>query len=57
MEKSRFYNINGKDIRCVEIRFNNGESIFVPWSKLKKFDINLTSVVYVIDDPIFNHTF
>jgi len=30
MEKSRFYNINGKDIRCVEIRFNNGESIFVP---------------------------
>ena len=57
MDKSKFYNISGKDIRCVEIRFNNGESIFIPCSKLKKLDINLTSVVDVIDDPIFNHAF
>lgn len=57
MDKSRFYNISGKDIRCVEIRFNNGESILIPCSKLKKLDINLTSVVDVIDDPIFKHAF
>lgn len=57
MEKSRFYNIDSKDIKSVEIRFNNGESILVPCSKLKKLDINLTSVVDVIDDPIFNHAF
>lgn len=57
MEKSRFYNIDSKDIKSVEIRFNNGESILVPCSKLKKLDINLTSVVDVIDSPIFNHAF
>ena len=57
MDKSRFYNISGKDIRCLEIRFNNGESILVPCSKLKKLDINLTSMVDVIDDPIFKHAF
>lgn len=39
MEKSRFYNIDSKDIKSVEIRFNNGESILVPCSKLKKLDI------------------
>ena len=58
MDKSRFYNIrSGKDIRSVEIRFNNSESILIPCSKLKKLDINLTSVVDVIDDPIFKHAF
>lgn len=57
MEKSRFYNIDSKDIKSVEIRFNNGESIFVPCSKLKKLDINLTSVVDVIDSPIFKKAF
>lgn len=58
MDKSRFYNIrSGKDIRSVEIRFNNGESILVSCSKLKKLDINLTSVVDVIDSPIFKHAF
>ena len=57
MDKSKFYNISGKDIRSVEIRFNNGESILIPCSKLKKLDINLTSVVDVIDSPIFNHAF
>ena len=57
MDKSRFYNISGRDIRCVEIRFNNGESILVPRSKLKKLDLNLTSLVDVIDDPIFKHAF
>lgn len=57
MDKSKFYNISGKDIRSVEIRFNNGESILIPCSKLKKLDINLTSVVDVIDSPIFKHAF
>lgn len=57
MEKSRFYNIDSKDIKSVEIRFNNGESILVPCSKLKKLDINLTSVVDVIDSPIFKKAF
>ena len=57
MEKSRFYNIDSKDIKSVEVKFNNGESFIIPRSKLKKLDINLTSVVDVIDDPIFNHAF
>ena len=57
MDKSRFYNISGKDIRCVEVKFNNGESFIIPRSKLKKLDINLTSVVDVIDSPIFKHGF
>lgn len=57
MEKSRFYNIDSKDIKSVEIKFNNGESILVPCSKLKKLDINLTSVVDVIDSPIFKKAF
>lgn len=57
MDKSKFYNISGKDIRSIEIRFNNGESILIPCSKLKKLDINLTSVVDVIDSPIFKHAF
>ena len=57
MDKSKFYNISGKDIRTLEIKFNNGESILIPCSKLKKLDINLTSVVDVIDSPIFKHGF
>ena len=57
MEKSRFYNIDSKDIKSVEIRFNNGECILVPCSKLKKLDINLTSVVDVIDSLIFKKAF
>lgn len=57
MDKSKFYNITGKDIRAINIKFNNGESILVPCTKLKKLDINLTSVVDVIDDPIFKYGF
>lgn len=57
MDKSKFYNINGKDIKSIDVKFNNGESFIIPCSKLKKLDINLTSVVDVIDDPIFNHAF
>lgn len=57
MDKSKFYNITGKDIRTIDIKFNNGESILVPCTKLKKLDINLTSVVDVIDDPIFKYGF
>ena len=57
MDKSRFFNISGKDIRRVEVKFNNGESFIIPRSKLKKLDINLTSVVDVIDSPIFKHGF
>jgi len=57
MDKSKFYNITGKDIRTINIKFNNGESILVPCTKLKKLDINLTSVVDVIDDPIFKYGF
>lgn len=57
MDKSKFYNINGKDIKSIDVKFNNGESFTIPCSKLKKLDINLTSVVDVIDDPIFNHAF
>ena len=57
MDKSKFYNINGNDIKSIDVKFNNGESFIIPCSKLKKLDINLTSVVDVIDDPIFNHAF
>ena len=57
MDKSKFYNIVGKDIKSIEVKFNNGESFIIPCSKLRKIDINLTSVVDVIDDPIFNHAF
>ena len=57
MEKSRFYNIDSKDIKSVEVKFNNGESFIIPRSKLKKLDINLTSVVDVIDNPIFKYGF
>lgn len=57
MDKSKFYNITGKDIRTIDIKFNNGESILIPCSQLKKLDINLTSVVDVIDDPIFKYGF
>lgn len=57
MDKSKFYNINGKDIKSIDVKFNNGESFIIPCTKLKKLDINLTSVVDVIDDPIFNHAF
>lgn len=57
MDKSKFYNIVGKDIKSIEVKFNNGESFIIPCSKLRKIDISLTSVVDVIDDPIFNHAF
>ena len=57
MDKSKFYNIVGKDIKSIEVKFNNGESFIIPCSKLMKIDISLTSVVDVIDDPIFNHAF
>ncbi len=57
MEKSRFYNIDSKDIKSVEVKFNNGESFIIPRSKLKKLDINLTNVVDVIDNPIFKYGF
>ena len=57
MDKSKFYNISGKDIKSIEVKFNNGESFIIPCSKLRKIDINLTSVVDVIDDPIFKHGF
>lgn len=57
MDKSKFYNINGKDIKSIDVKFNNGESFFIPCSKLKKLDINLTSVVDVMDDPIFKFGF
>ena len=57
MDKSKFYNIVGRDIKSIEVKFNNGESFIIPRSKLKKLDINLTNVVDVIDDPIFNHAF
>ena len=50
-------NIVGKDIKSIEVKFNNGESFIIPCSKLRKIDISLTSVVDVIDDPIFNHAF
>ena len=57
MDKSKFYNIAGKDIKSVEVKFNNGESFIIPCRKLKKLDINLTSVVDVKDNPIFKHAF
>lgn len=57
MDKSKFYNIVDKDIKSIEVKFNNGESFIIPCSKLRKIDISLTSVVDVIDDPIFNHAF
>lgn len=57
MSKSSFFNIDVKDIISVEVKFNNGESIFIHCSKLKKLDINLTSVVDAIDDPVFKHCF
>lgn len=57
MDKSKFYNISGKDIRALEIKFNNGESILISCKHLRKLDINLTSVVDVIDDPIFKYGF
>ena len=57
MDKSKFYNIVGRDIKSIEVKFNNGESFIIPCSKLRKIDISLTSVVDVIDDPIFNHAF
>ena len=57
MDKSKFYNISGKDIRALEIKFNNGESILIPCKQLRKLDINLTRVVDVIDDPIFKYGF
>lgn len=57
MDKSKFYNIAGKDIKSVEVKFNNGESFIIPRSKLKKLDISLTSMVDVIDSPIFKHGF
>lgn len=57
MDKSKFYNIVGKDIKSIEVKFNNGESFIIPCSKLRKIDINLTSVADVIDDPIFKHGF
>lgn len=57
MDKSKFYNISGKDIRRLEIIFNNGECIIIPKKHLNKLDINLTSMVDVIDSPIFKHGF
>lgn len=57
MDKSKFYNIDGKDIKSIDVKFNNGESILVPRNKLKKLDIKLTSMVDVIDDPIFKFGF
>lgn len=57
MSKSSFFNIDVKDIISVEVKFNNGENIFIHCSKLKKLDINLTSVVDAIDDPVFKHCF
>ena len=53
MDKSKFYNISGKDIRRLDIIFNNGECIIIPKKQLNKLDINLTSIVDVKDDPIF----
>lgn len=57
MDESDFNNIDFKDVISVEVKFNNGESIFIHCSKLKKLDINLTSVVDVIDNPLFKHVF
>lgn len=57
MDKSKFYNISGKDIRRLDIIFNNGECIIIPKKQLNKLDINLTSIVDVKDDPIFKHAF
>lgn len=58
MDKSKVYNIQAvKDIKSVEIKFNNGESILIPCKQLRKLDINLTSVVDVIDNPIFKYAF
>lgn len=57
MDESDFNNIDFKDVISVEVKFNNGESIFIHCSKLKKLDINLTSVVDAIDDPLFKHVF
>lgn len=57
MSKSSFYNIGGKDIISVEVKFNNGESFLIPCNKLRKLDVNLTKVVDVIHDPIFKFAF
>lgn len=57
MDESDFDNIDFKDVISVEVKFNNGESIFIHCSKLKKLDINLTSVVDAIDDQLFKHVF
>lgn len=57
MDESDFNNIDFKDVISVEVKFNNGESIFIHCSKLKKLDINLTSVVDTIDNPLFKHVF
>jgi len=57
MDESDFNNIDFKDVISVEVKFNNGESIFIHCSKLKKLDINLTSVVDAIDDSLFKHVF
>lgn len=54
---NRFYNITSKDIRALDIRFNNGESIFIPQIQLKVLQLDLSKVVNIDDDPIFNHGF
>lgn len=57
MDKSMFYNITDKDIRTVEIRFNNGESILIPYTQLKKLDIKLTGITDAIGNSMFKHAF
>ena len=57
MDKPKFYNISGKDIRSIEIQFNNGEHIFLSSNYIRKIAIDLTRVTDVINDPIFKRGF
>lgn len=53
----KYYGTGEQDIKSIEIQFNNGEHIFLSNKYIRKIDINLTSVVDVIDDPIFERGF
>lgn len=44
-----------KDIKSVEVKFNNGESIFISAKHINKFNVNLVEVSDVIDNPLFKH--
>lgn len=55
MDDSRVFNLTIDDVRSIEVKFNNGESIFISSKHLNKFHINLVDVSNVIDNSLFKY--